>query len=900
MMEDTDCCADGDPPILAKFCPKDEYLTTFDMLQDECRNQAYEKAIRLLAAKPVENHDHPGNTAQAIRWLDIGTGSGLLASLVAAATAPASIAEAVSATPMAPAVTTRTTPKPPERGAQQPTAQATSIPPSVFATRKTEVYACEVMEEVADVASETFAKNGGRVKLYRGRSTDMKVGRDLPSRVPRVVSELLGTGLLEEGVLPTLRDAKARLLSPGFVSIPHSAEVWAFCCESPELHRMSRLLPSTADGGGGSGESFRTPSSEGWACCPGTAGPVDMHETGSQIRPLSPSVRIFDFDFSSQGGALPGPEGRKRHVRFPIDASLGGGGAVHAIVCWWRCFMDEGRTIVLSTSPRRARTAPRKEEPREKRGGVDSSASASPPSRDHWRQSIYLLRRPVVVGVEGGAVCATACHDDSSVWFDGSPSSERREGGVPRTVAGLAVPRPARPALQASGGGIDHLQKAHSGATASGGHVRDGSPCSTEMASEESAAGSSPPVCVCGLHRTCSPFRIGMLNDRGRTAAFRSTIRAIIRGSHGHHTTNGTEKQQDCRVATAADPGVKRRRATAAARVACVSDGFLLPLLSAQEGASEVLEIQPSAAYRAVCRDGRTIRPFPGGVSSVYDLLTPPPGSATAAGSGASPGVAGNKLDAVIGEPFFADLSTAAWPLEPLLLFWCARTALEARGCFSPRTRVVPARARLLACPFACDLLFRGRRPVGSVEGVDMSAVNGGLGLGIDCSGESDGGRRGAGEDGRGLGGEGEGRRRPGEVESVRLSKFGHQLLGPAAVVLDMDLTRPLCDLRGSRTEIRCSGRKDRPTSIKVAASAGVECGQRGGRDGRVPCHGVALWLDIWLDEEGIHRISTGPEKRDWPQGVLFFNEEWLLPTGGRSFHLQAGLQDGALGVELS
>ncbi|CAN0498182.1 unnamed protein product, partial [Scytosiphon promiscuus] len=50
-------------------------------------------------------------------------------------------------------------------------------------------------------------------------------------------------GLLEEGVLPTLRDAKARLLSPEFVSIPHSGEVWAFCCESPELHRMSRLLP---------------------------------------------------------------------------------------------------------------------------------------------------------------------------------------------------------------------------------------------------------------------------------------------------------------------------------------------------------------------------------------------------------------------------------------------------------------------------------------------------------------------------------------------------------------------------------------------------------------------------------------------------------------------------------
>ncbi|CAN0281129.1 unnamed protein product, partial [Hapterophycus canaliculatus] len=66
--------------------------------------------------------------------------------------------------------------------------------PSVPTTTKTEVYACEVVSEVADVAADTFAKNGGKVKLFRGRSTSMEVGRDLPSRVPRVVSELLGTG----------------------------------------------------------------------------------------------------------------------------------------------------------------------------------------------------------------------------------------------------------------------------------------------------------------------------------------------------------------------------------------------------------------------------------------------------------------------------------------------------------------------------------------------------------------------------------------------------------------------------------------------------------------------------------------------------------------------------------
>lgn len=570
------------------------------------------------------------------------------------------------------------------------------------------------------------------------------------------------------------------------------------------------------------------------------------------------------------------------------------------------------------------------------------------------------------MGPGGGAVRATAFHDDSTIWFDaieleeeavgvnheaapggggggvaggtdcadgadgagtcrGSLASEPKADGVPSTAAGPTEARPETPpALKTPGDGANSSREAENDVTPSGGKAGgDGKWRLSERASEKSGGGSFPPVCVCGLHRTCSPFRIGMLNDQDRTAAFRSTIRTIFRGSASHHANNGGEKQQNNHPIASVIPGAKRRRAAGTVRVACVSDGFLLPLLSAQEGASEILELQPSAAYGAVCRDvyrangidadienddanttsdehrQRTIRPFPGGVSSVYDLLTPPSGSAFAADGSTFAGLNGKKLGAVIGEPFFADLSTAAWPLESLLLFWCARTALEAGGCFSPRTRVVPARARLVASPFACELLFRGRRRVGSVEGVDMSAVNGGLGL--DLSSEQHRGRRGAEDGGLDMEEGGEGRRRPGEVESVRLSEFGHRLLCPAAEVLDMDLTRPLCDLQGGRTEIRCSGGGAGHTSTTAAAAAAAAAsGERGETEGHVACHGVALWLDIWLDEEGHHRLSTGPEKLYWPQGVLFFDEEWLVPPCGRSFHLQASLQDGALNVDIS
>lgn len=114
---------------------------------------AYSKAVHLLASKSTGSDiDHDG-TKTALRWLDIGTGSGLLACLVAAAAAS---------------------------------------PPS---TSTTEVYACEGVKEVADVALETFGKNNfGKVQLFRGHSTEMEIGRGLPSRVHCVISELLGTG----------------------------------------------------------------------------------------------------------------------------------------------------------------------------------------------------------------------------------------------------------------------------------------------------------------------------------------------------------------------------------------------------------------------------------------------------------------------------------------------------------------------------------------------------------------------------------------------------------------------------------------------------------------------------------------------------------------------------------
>lgn len=624
-----------------------------------------------------------------------------------------------------------------------------------------------------------------------------------------------------------MRDAKNRLLEPGFVSIPSSAEVWTFCCESDEVERMSQLSKTTP-------RQFCVPSSERWKHCPGTAAPASLHVRaprwgGVGFRPLSSSVKVFDFDFAD----LPGSAGRERGVRFPIETT----GTINALVCWWRCFMDRDGAIVLSTR------------------ALPEGGSAEIP-RDHWRQSVYSL--PMPVAVEAGDVVRTvARHDDITVWFEGFSV---RESNRPELTRPALAPSPAPPVSElcsepgAQGGNTPF------GESAGTGTVRElASPC--------------PPVCVCGLHRTCQPLRIWMLNDEGRNAAFQSAIRAVL-----HRPDGGRESRKRPRHGE----GGELRKAHHAV-CACISDGFLLQLLAAGEGASDVLEISPSATLGALCRDmyrannieDGKIRPFPGGVASFYDLLSPPPGSPDVfAETG--------KLDAVIGEPFFNDLSNA-WPLESLLLFWCVRTALEGGGCFSPRTRVIPARARLMACPFASDLLFRGRRRVGTVEGVDMSAVNDGLGY---ESGREEKGKKGGAAVERKAGGS-EGNMAAVDIESVRLSEYPHVLLGPPTAVLDMDLARPLCDLDGGRTKTRCGS---------YFESKGLDVGD----NCRSVCHGLALWLNIWLDDEGHHRLSTGPEVPYWAQGLLFFEDGWSVPPCGRSFHVEAVLKDGALKVDVS
>ena len=149
----------------------------FPMMSDGPRNDAYDRAIR-KAVRP------------GMHVLDIGTGAGLLALMAARA------------------------------GAAR-------------------VTTCEMVGLVAERAREVIAANGlsDRIHLLPMKSTDVVVGRDMPERADLLVSEILSSEFIGEGVAPALRHAHAELLKPGAASIPRGGAVMAFLVGGEEFGR---------------------------------------------------------------------------------------------------------------------------------------------------------------------------------------------------------------------------------------------------------------------------------------------------------------------------------------------------------------------------------------------------------------------------------------------------------------------------------------------------------------------------------------------------------------------------------------------------------------------------------------------------------------------------------------
>jgi type III protein arginine methyltransferase len=268
-------------PVKAAQAPGGtRYVFHADMLRDSARNAAYAAAIREAIAAAGDSE---------CRWLDIGTGSGLLASLVAT------------------------------EAARQGRAAFHTI---------------TAIETVSELAADTFARNGiaDHITLLQCHSTELPA---VPAqqRATHVVAELLDTGLLGEGLFTSMQHAKASLLCDNFVSIPHAATVYASLCESSHLQSMTGLQQASSCG-------IRLPAT----ACKGLASSESLHVTwGSSFRQLSKELQVFSFDFTD----LPGGS-RTQQLQFDVLCD----GTVSAVVYWWCAHMLKlNDNISMNTQP---------------------------------------------------------------------------------------------------------------------------------------------------------------------------------------------------------------------------------------------------------------------------------------------------------------------------------------------------------------------------------------------------------------------------------------------------------------------------------------------------------------------------------------------------------------------
>ncbi|XVE57663.1 hypothetical protein DITRI_Ditri04bG0107600 [Diplodiscus trichospermus] len=330
-------------------CSMEPLLATtsyLDMLNDSYRNKAFRLAIEKTVTKPFH-------------VLDIGAGTGLLSMMAA---------RAMGLNGM--------------------------------------VTACESYLPMAKLMRKVLHRNGmGKaINLINKRSDELEVGVDIPSRADVLVSEILDSELLGEGLIPTLQHAHDKLLVENPLTVPYRAVTYGQLVESTFLWKLRDLYGNEAKASDGihlvpTGlDTIIHVKSQQY--------PMHCDAIRKEIKLLSEPFQIFEFDFWKR------PDSRgETEVRIKaIDD-----GSIHAVVSWWILQLDREGTVFYSTAPR----------------WINSPANIGNGNWcDHWKQCVWFLRGKGMPVSKGEEILLQASHTATNVSYNltaQAPQTDRRQ-----------------------------------------------------------------------------------------------------------------------------------------------------------------------------------------------------------------------------------------------------------------------------------------------------------------------------------------------------------------------------------------------------------------------------------------------------------------------------------------
>ncbi|GAB4834987.1 Protein arginine N-methyltransferase 7 [Ancistrocladus abbreviatus] len=335
--ENDDTSHDSAKPDLATT----SYL---DMLNDTRRNRAFRDAIDKAITKPCH-------------VLDIGAGTGLLSMMAVRA-----------------------------MGLDDQT-----IPGG----NKGMVTACESFLPMVKLMRKVLRLNDMEKKInvvYKW-SDELKVGVDINSRADALVSEILDSELLGEGLLPTLQNAYDTLLVENPQTVPYRVTTYGQLVESAFLWTLHDLYNN------------ETNASDGIHLVPTGLDkilrvkprqyPMHCDPLKDEIKLLSEPFKIFEFEFWKR------PES---HRETDVVIKAFDDGRVNAIVSWWVLQLDCEGTIFYSTAPEWIKES-------------QPQFSGAGNWCDHWKQCVWFVPGKGVPVLKDEEVHLHANHSEISISY---------------------------------------------------------------------------------------------------------------------------------------------------------------------------------------------------------------------------------------------------------------------------------------------------------------------------------------------------------------------------------------------------------------------------------------------------------------------------------------------------